>query len=578
MTDLSLGARLAPYKLRHKVRFVTAAALFDGHDASINIMRRILQASGVEVIHLGHNRSVEQIVAAALQEDAQGIAVSSYQGGHVEFFKYMVDCLKARGGAQIKVFGGGGGVIVPDEIRELTEYGVTHIYSVEDGQKLGLQGMINDMVERCDVDPGKSAPREAGAILEALAGGDRRALARIITALENGHCPADARSEIVSRAAAVAVPVLGITGTGGAGKSSLTDELIRRFRLDLDDRLRIAVIAVDPSRRKSGGALLGDRIRMGSHAGHENCFIRSLSARGQLGGLSASTGAVVDLLDAAGFDTVIVETVGAGQSEVDLARLADTRVVLCPPGLGDEVQALKAGILELADLLVVSKADHPLAGRTAAELRDMLALRRHGGAHPGARTWQPRVLEVDAAAGTGLEALLEAIEEHRRAIGCGRRLQAREAEADTADTAALCARLAARDPFVTSLGGEFAGARPGAAEVALAIRAQHLNFNGTCHGGVIFALADTAFGLASNSRGRLAAGIDAHVTYHSAVHEGERLLARAREISRSRKLAVYRVDVERADGTLVAAFTGTVFITGAHPAGEGTSSRSAGGA
>jgi methylmalonyl-CoA mutase len=240
MTDLSIAAKLVPYKPKHKVRFVTATSLFDGHDASINIMRRILQATGAEVIHLGHNRSVEEIVNAALQEDVQGIAVSSYQGGHVEFFKYMIDLLKQRGGENIKVFGGGGGVIVPAEMKELHDYGVAHLYSVEDGQKMGLQGMINDMVQRCDLDLSRRAPQE----LKALEVGDRgerlRNLAQIITALENGAWPEKAKKALLEKVGAggTAIPVVGITGTGGAGKSSLTDELIRRFRLDQDDARR----------------------------------------------------------------------------------------------------------------------------------------------------------------------------------------------------------------------------------------------------------------------------------------------------------------------------------------------------
>src|SRR5664279_5643052 len=214
MTDLSIAAKLVPYKPKHKVRFVTATSLFDGHDASINIMRRILQASGVEVIHLGHNRSVEEIVTAALQEDAQGIAVSSYQGGHVEFFKYMLDLLKERGGENIKVFGGGGGVIVPAEMRELHDYGVTHLYSVQDGQKMGLQGMINDMVARCDVDLSGRAPHDLKALEVADRGARLRNLAQIITALENGAWPAKAKQALLEKAAvnAVNTPTLGITG------------------------------------------------------------------------------------------------------------------------------------------------------------------------------------------------------------------------------------------------------------------------------------------------------------------------------------------------------------------------------
>jgi methylmalonyl-CoA mutase len=259
MTDLSAEFKaLAHYKPAHKVRFVTAASLFDGHDAAINIMRRILQGMGAEVIHLGHNRSVDEVVTAALQEDVQGIAVSSYQGGHVEYFKYMVQLLKERGGAHIQVFGGGGGVIVPSEIADLAQHGV-RIFSPEDGQRMGLQGMIGEMVMRCDHDLSAHAPKSVAA-LQGHGEAAWRALAQALTALENGQ--ADAGFKAALAQVTKKAPVLGITGTGGAGKSSLTDELIRRLRLDQDDRLRIAVLSVDPSRRKSGGALLGDRIRM----------------------------------------------------------------------------------------------------------------------------------------------------------------------------------------------------------------------------------------------------------------------------------------------------------------------------
>src|SRR6266702_6013869 len=259
MTDLSAEFKaLAAYRPANKVRFVTAASLFDGHDAAINIMRRILQGMGAEVVHLGHNRSVDEVVTAALQEDAQGIAISSYQGGHVEYFKYMIDLLRERGGENIKVFGGGGGVIVANEIRELQAYGVARIYTPEDGQKMGLQGMINDMLASCDEDLSQHAPKE----LNGVKRGDRRGLARLITALENGATNLKLREQMLKEADALSVPVLGVTGTGGSGKSSLADELVRRFRLDQEDRLGIGILAVDPSRRKSGGALLGDRIRM----------------------------------------------------------------------------------------------------------------------------------------------------------------------------------------------------------------------------------------------------------------------------------------------------------------------------
>ena len=278
MTDLSADFKaLANYRPTNKVRFVTAASLFDGHDAAINIMRRILQGMGTEVIHLGHNRSVDEVVTAALQEDAQGIAISSYQGGHVEYFKYMVDLLKQRGGEHIQVFGGGGGVIVPAEIRELHSYGVGRIYSPEDGQRMGLQGMIGEMVMRCDQDISGYAPKT----LEAIQGHHEmnwRALAQLITALENDKADAPLVEAVRKDAAGRQVPVLGITGTGGAGKSSLTDELIRRLRLDQDDSLRVAVISIDPSRRKSGGALLGDRIRMNAIS-NPRAYMRSLATR-----------------------------------------------------------------------------------------------------------------------------------------------------------------------------------------------------------------------------------------------------------------------------------------------------------
>ena len=282
MTDLSAEYQaLAQYRPTHKVRFVTAASLFDGHDAAINIMRRILQSMGAEVIHLGHNRSVDDVVTAALQEDVQGIAVSSYQGGHVEYFKYMVDLLRQRGGGHIQVFGGGGGVIVPAEIRELHDYGVTRIYSPEDGQRMGLQGMIGEMIMRCDRDLSEHAPTQ----VKDIQGHDDmawRRLAQLMTALENGRADGDLLQRLRDQAKQCKVPVLGITGTGGAGKSSLTDELVRRLRLDQEDRLRMAVISIDPSRRKSGGALLGDRIRMnamGPWSQGQRVFMRSLATR-----------------------------------------------------------------------------------------------------------------------------------------------------------------------------------------------------------------------------------------------------------------------------------------------------------
>jgi len=336
----------------NKVRFVTAASLFDGHDASINIMRRILQSHGCEVIHLGHNRSVEEVVTAALQEDVQGIAISSYQGGHVEYFKYMVDLLREQGGAHIQVFGGGGGVIVPDEIRELQAYGVARIYSPEDGQRLGLAGMIADMVQRCDIDLTRYAP----ATLDAVKQGDRRALAQLMTALENGKADAALVADLHARARTAGVPVLGITGTGGAGKSSLTDELIRRFRLDQADALKIAVISIDPSRRKSGGALLGDRIRMNA-INHPNIFMRSLATREAGSEISQALPDVIAACKVAGFDFVIVETSGIGQGDAAIVPHVDQSLYVMTPEFGAASQLEKIDMLDFADFVAINKFD-----------------------------------------------------------------------------------------------------------------------------------------------------------------------------------------------------------------------------
>jgi len=350
MTDLS-ASRHTEYKAKNKIRFVTAASLFDGHDAAINIMRRILQASGCEVIHLGHNRSVEEIVAAALQEDVQGIAVSSYQGGHVEYFKYMLDLLRERGGDNVKLFGGGGGVIVAEEIRELQAYGVSRIYTPEDGQKMGLQGMINDMLERCDEDLSQLAPKD----LKAIKSGDRRALARFITALESGAC-GELREQTLKQADALSVPALGVTGTGGSGKSSLADELVRRFRLDQEDRLGIAVLAVDPSRRKSGGALLGDRIRMNAIAGGR-VFMRSLATRGAESEIANSLPEVIAACKVAGFDLVLVETSGIGQGDAAIVPLVDASLYVMTPEYGAASQLEKIDMLDFADFVAINKFD-----------------------------------------------------------------------------------------------------------------------------------------------------------------------------------------------------------------------------
>ena len=356
MTDLSVAHKLSPYKPKNKVRFVTAAALFDGHDASINIMRRILQSTGSEVIHLGHNRSVGEIVNAALQEDVQGIAITSYQGGHVEFFKYMIDLLRANGGENIKVFGGGGGVIVPAEIRELHEYGVTHIFSPEDGAKMGLQGMINSVVERCDIDVTKAAPQKADAVLKALAAGDRRALAQIITALENGGYGDEVKKALIDAAAKTKVPTLGITGTGGAGKSSLTDELVRRFRLDQDDKLKLAIVSIDPSRKRTGGALLGDRIRMNAIE-HANIYMRSLATRDTGSEVSAALPEVIAACKLAGFDLVIVETSGIGQGNAAIVPFVDLSLYVMTPEFGAASQLEKIDMLDFADFVAINKFD-----------------------------------------------------------------------------------------------------------------------------------------------------------------------------------------------------------------------------
>ena len=368
MTDLSVAHKLSPYKPKNKVRFVTAAALFDGHDASINIMRRILQSTGSEVIHLGHNRSVGEIVNAALQEDVQGIAITSYQGGHVEFFKYMIDLLRANGGENIKVFGGGGGVIVPAEIRELHDYGVTHIFSPEDGAKMGLQGMINSVVERCDLDVTKAAPQKADAVLKALAQGDRRALAKIITALENGGYGEEVRKALIDAAAKTKVPTLGITGTGGAGKSSLTDELVRRFRLDQDDKLKLAIVSIDPSRKRTGGALLGDRIRMNAIE-HANIYMRSLATRDTGSEVSAALPEVIAACKLAGFDLVIVETSGIGQGNAAIVPFVDLSLYVMTPEFGAASQLEKIDMLDFADFVAINKFDRKGAQDALRDVR-----------------------------------------------------------------------------------------------------------------------------------------------------------------------------------------------------------------
>ena len=331
----------------HPVRFVTAAALFDGHDAAINIMRRILQAQGAEVVHLGHDRSVREVVDAVLEEDAQGVAVSSYQGGHVEYFEYLAKLLAEAGAGQVRIYGGGGGVIVPDEIARLAAAGV-RIFSPEDGQQLGLPGMINQLIRDCDTDLA-AEPAPADAVLT----GDRRALARAITCLQAGRLPEADRAALTAAAASRQVPVLGITGTGGSGKSSLTDELVRRLRTDQQDKLRVAVLAVDPTHRRTGGALLGDRIRMNALDG-DHVFFRSLATRGAHE-LPDGIEAIIGACRAAGYDLVILETPGIGQGDAAVVPLADVSLYVMTPEFGAASQLEKIDMLDFADVVAINK-------------------------------------------------------------------------------------------------------------------------------------------------------------------------------------------------------------------------------
>ncbi|WP_150429642.1 fused isobutyryl-CoA mutase/GTPase IcmF [Dechloromonas sp. CZR5] len=367
MTDLSVAKKLSPYKPKNKVRFVTAASLFDGHDASINIMRRILQSTGSEVIHLGHNRSVQEIVNAALQEDVQGICITSYQGGHVEFFKYMIDLLKANGGEHIKVFGGGGGVIVPSEIKELHAYGVTRIYAPEDGVHMGLQGMINEVVQHADYDVADQGVPTAEQALAGLQAGDKRLLSRIITLLENGEAPA-LKEPLLKAAAALETPVLGITGTGGAGKSSLTDELVRRFRLDQGDSVKIGIVSIDPSRKRTGGALLGDRIRMNAIE-HPNIFMRSLATRDTGSEISTALPEVIAACKLAGFDLVVVETSGIGQGNAAIVPFVDLSLYVMTPEFGAASQLEKIDMLDFADFVAINKFDRKGAEDALRDVR-----------------------------------------------------------------------------------------------------------------------------------------------------------------------------------------------------------------
>jgi methylmalonyl-CoA mutase len=359
-----------PRGTHNKIRFVTATSLFDGHDAAINIMRRILQSSGVEVIHLGHNRSVDEIVTAAIQEDVQGIAISSYQGGHLEYFKYAIDLLHERGAERIKLFGGGGGVIVKDEIAELQAYGVERIYSPEDGQRMGLEGMIADMIARADFDPADDGAVE----LKTLSNPDWRPLARFITRLERGRVPAATMATLSSASDRRKMPVLGVTGTGGSGKSSLCDELIRRFRLD-SEQFRIAVLAIDPSKRKSGGALLGDRIRMNA-INAPQIYMRSIATRDSDSEVPKFVPHAVEACRAAGFDLVIVETPGIGQGNTAIADLADISLYVMTPEFGAASQLEKIDMLDFADLVAINKFDRKGAEDALRDVRKQVQRNR----------------------------------------------------------------------------------------------------------------------------------------------------------------------------------------------------------
>ncbi|MEJ2905935.1 methylmalonyl-CoA mutase family protein [Pedobacter panaciterrae] len=340
------------YKPKHKIRFVTAAALFDGHDATINIMRRILQSSGAEVIHLGHNRSVEEVVNCAIQEDVQGIAMTSYQGGHIEYFKYMYDLLQERGAPHIKIFGGGGGVILPSEIAELQAYGITRIYSPDDGRKMGLQGMINNMLEQTDFITTKSLNGE----LKNIPKKDIKSIAAAITVAENDP---DAAQSFVNELKKLTInnnaPVLGITGTGGSGKSSLVDELVRRFLTEVKDKT-LAIISVDPSKRKTGGALLGDRIRMNA-INNSRIYMRSLATRQANLALSKNVQESIDICKAAGYDLIIVETSGIGQSDTEITEHCDISLYVMTPEFGAATQLEKIDMLDFADLVAINKFD-----------------------------------------------------------------------------------------------------------------------------------------------------------------------------------------------------------------------------
>ncbi|WP_333821446.1 methylmalonyl-CoA mutase family protein, partial [Ohtaekwangia sp.] len=341
-----------PYKPKNKVRIVTAASLFDGHDAAINIMRRIIQATGCEVIHLGHDRSVEEVVNTAIQEDAQAIAMTSYQGGHNEYFKYMHDLLQEKGAGHIKIFGGGGGVILPEEIKELMDHGITRIYSPDDGRAMGLQGMINDLVQQSDYPTGLNVIDD----VTELHTKNHLPIAQLISAAENYYDKHQSIFEQVKKKAATSsAPVLGITGTGGAGKSSMVDELVRRFLIDFKDKT-IGIVSVDPSKRKTGGALLGDRIRMNA-INNPRVFMRSLATRQSNLALSAYVKEAIQILKAAGYDLIILETSGIGQSDTEILDHSDVSLYVMTPEYGAATQLEKIDMLDFADVIALNKFD-----------------------------------------------------------------------------------------------------------------------------------------------------------------------------------------------------------------------------
>jgi methylmalonyl-CoA mutase len=349
------------YTPKHKVRIVTAASLFDGHDAAINIMRRIMQSKGAEIIHLGHNRSVKEIVETAIEEDVQGIAITSYQGGHVEFFKYMKDLLDENGCGHIKIFGGGGGTILPTEIEELHKYGITKIYSPDDGRKQGLEGMIEEVINLCDVQLNGKADYDTALKLDEVK--DVRKIARQITNVENGiELGAGSPKPVVKT-----IPVLGITGTGGAGKSSVTDEIVRRFLNNFTDKT-IAVISVDPSKKKTGGALLGDRIRMNSIS-HPRAYMRSLATRDDNIALSAAMQEAIDICKTADFDFIILESAGVGQSDASILDYCDVSMYVMTPEYGAASQLEKINMLDYADIVCINKFDKPGALDALADVR-----------------------------------------------------------------------------------------------------------------------------------------------------------------------------------------------------------------